>query len=126
MGSRVSSWVRQSRHRAKSYGCVNRLETKDVNELLDTFEEKCAYCGAESTTLDHAFQLSNKAPNVIANCLPSCHACKDKKKNFDMLEFYQAGHIPEPVFLELLKAMLERDGGDELRTYLQGITGIGI
>jgi len=126
MRSKVSSWVRQSRHRAKKYDVLSKLEVQAIQELLDYFNDCCAYCGKAASTLDHPFPLSCKAPNILANVLPSCHDCKTKKGTTDLVAFFNDGHLQRDKFLELVRGMLERDGGNLLREHIKGVTGIGL
>ncbi len=126
MRDKISGWIRQSRHRAKKHNVTNNLKIHAVHELLDSFNNLCAYCGMNGETLNHQFLLSCGAPNVIANILPICQNCKLKKGTTDLVTFYNNGNITNDKFMELLKKMLERDGGPELREYIKGITGIGL
>lgn len=125
MRNKISSWVRQARHRAKRYDCISRLELADLTALLTEYNSLCAYCDEKAVTMDHAFPLSDKAPNVLANCLPACRGCKEKKKNGDLVVYQKEGHISEERMLSLIKQMLERDGCDLVRDHIRNITGIG-
>lgn len=126
MRNKVSSWVRQSRHRAKKHDVLNRLEVATVQALIEEFNSLCAYCGAEANTLDHPFPLSAKAPNVLANVLPCCHSCKTEKGAADLVAFFNGGGVTRDQLIELIRGMLARDGGEILREHIKGVTGIGL
>jgi 5-methylcytosine-specific restriction endonuclease McrA len=126
MNNKISSWVRQSRHRAKKHEVYNDLGIDEICELFKEFNGLCAYCGSNADTMDHSFPLSGKAPNVLANVLPICHKCKTIKGSIDLVAFFNNGHIDETKFLELLRGMLLRAGGDILKDHVKGITGIGL
>lgn len=126
MRNKISSWVRQSRHRAKKHGVVNTLDVQSVLTLVDQFQDTCAYCGETANTLDHPFPLSAKAPNAIANVLPCCHECKTKKGTDDLVAFYGRKGVTQDQLIRLIREMLERDGGEILREHIKGVTGIGL
>ena len=123
MPDTISNWVRQARHRAKKHGCINRLYLSDILDILKAYNSQCAYCSSAAYSFDHAFLLSNRAPNVLANCLPACRECKEKKKGRDLVAYKQT--IGDARFIELIRAMLSRDGADELRDHIRSVTGIG-
>lgn len=122
--STISSWVRQARHRAKKHDIYNNLEIQSVEEIIDEYSKKCAYCGSEAETLDHPFPLKNEAPNASANILPSCRKCKKIKKTNDLAWMFAKGYISNDKYTSLLKEMLTRDGSDELKTHVKRITGM--
>lgn len=127
MHKKISSWVRQSRHRAKNYKVITRLEVKAIQELINELNGLCAYClKLEVFTLDNAFPISDGAPNVLANILPACQDCKHKKGNRDLIAIFSDGQLSRERYLTLLKEMLDRDGKEELRNYIKGITGVGL
>lgn len=125
MHNRISGWVRQSRHRAKKRGVPSDISAGEVGRLVAELGGACAYCGRPSTTLDHPFPVGGGAPNVMANILPCCDACKEAKGVTDMIAF-AGGGMPKDKLMPLLTAMLERRGGSLLREHIKSITGIGL
>jgi hypothetical protein len=123
---KISSWVRQSRHKAKKHDCVNRLAIEAVVALCEENDHTCTYCPKSATTLDHPFPLGDGAPNVIANSLPCCSRCKTAKKSGNLIAFMKAGNITPTAFAAIMAKALARDGGEELKAYLRLITGIGL
>ena len=115
----ISNWVRQARHRAKKNDLINELTVNEVEQLCEQYDYLCIYCKEQATTLDHAFPLKDKAPNVVANVVPSCHTCKRSKKDNNILMI-----LKESADLNsLLVDMLSRQGGDILKDYIKEITG---
>lgn len=127
----ISSWIRQARYRANKRNIYSDLEISDVQEIINEFDGKCAYCdptkdcwGTEADTLDHPFPLSDNTPNVPANVLPCCKMVKHAKKNNDLAWLFMTGAIQQDTYLKALKSMLQRRGGDTVKKHLKTITGI--
>jgi len=120
----ISSWVRQARYRAKNNDIYTDLEVKDVKEIIEYFNEKCAYCGQEATCLDHPFPLKSSAPNVPANTVPCCKSCRDKKKTKDIVWMFSEGLICQDRYLLIIKQLLSLRGGDIIKKFFQMATGI--
>lgn len=127
MHTKLSGWVRQTRHRATRHGCHNNLTSAEVVSIFEFYKDKCAYCSVKNAIgAEHPFHLNDVAPNVAANVLPSCQKCRTKKKDLDLLGMFSAQLITESHLLQLLRDMLSRPGGDELRAYLRRVTAIGL
>lgn len=124
--AKISSWVRQARHRARRYDCVSRLDLAAALQLVDASGCQCSYCDRPCTGLDHAFPLSDKAPNVLANTVPICQVCKTQKKQQDLVAYHEAGFIDDDRYLAVLRQLLDHDGATEMRDHLKKITGIGL
>jgi len=122
--STISSWIRQARYRAKRQDIYSDLEISDVEEIIESYEDKCAYCGDEAETLDHPFPLKPTAPNVPANILPSCKDCKAHKKNNDLVWMFSSGTLEQVKYLELLQQMFSRKGGDTIKEHVRKVTGL--
>lgn len=120
----VSSWVRQARYRANKRNIYSELDIAAVQEIISDWNYSCAYCGADAETLDHPFPLSDTAPNVPANVLPSCKKCKSDKKSNDLVWMFTSGNIEQLKYLEILKAMLSRKGADSVKQHVKLVTGI--
>lgn len=119
----ISNWVRQARHRAKRYNIYSELQIDDIEVIIGD-SNGCAYCHAAMNTLDHPFPLKDTAPNVAANVLPICKACKSRKKTHDLVWLFNNGYISQEKYASLLQQMLVRPGGGELREYVRKIIGI--
>lgn len=67
----------------RRYGHLWRLTTNVWIELCRAFENRCAYCGIESTaealTVDHFDPLSRGGRHELSNILPACWPCNSKK-----------------------------------------------
>ena len=124
--AKISSWVRQARHRARRYKCICRLDLSAALRLVEDSNCKCTYCDQPCCGLDHAFPLSDKAPNVLANTVPICQVCKAQKKQQDLVAYHETGHISNDRYLAVLRWMLSHDGAVEMREHLKKITGIGL
>lgn len=56
------------------------VSVREVRALLARFENKCAYCGRPSETIDHATPLARGGKHEIENLLPACRECNFEKK----------------------------------------------
>ena len=125
----ISSWIRQARYRANKRDIYSDLQIADVQEIVEAFEGRCAYCSEskecwkdEADTLDHPFPLSESTPNVPANVLPCCKNIKALKKNNDLAWLFISGAIPQDTYLALLKSILQRRGGDLIKQHIKTIS----
>lgn len=122
--SSISNWIRQSRHRAKKHNIYSDVKIGQIQEIIDYYGSKCAYCDEEMAALDHSFPMKDRAPNVPSNILPLCRSCKDKKKFNDIAWMYNNNYITNEKYTELLKEMLNRHGSEELKKHLKKIMGV--
>lgn len=120
----ISSWIRQARYRANKRDIYNELKIADVQEIVEDFDGKCAYCGNKAETLDHPFPIKETAPNVPANVLPSCKKCKTDKKTNDIVWLFTQGKLQQLKYLEILKSMFSKTGGDIIKAHVKLVTGI--
>ena len=120
----VSSWIRQARYRANRRNIYSNLQISDVQEIIEDFDGKCAYCDKKAEILDHPFPITDTSPNVPANVLPSCKKCKTNKKTNDIVWFFTQGKLQQPKYLAILKSMFSREGGDIIKNHVKLITGI--
>jgi 5-methylcytosine-specific restriction endonuclease McrA len=70
--------------RKNAEGLCTRLE---VEELLQSLDKRCLYCGAKATTLDHIVPLHHGGTNYIWNIAPACRSCNAQKGTKDAVEF---------------------------------------
>ena len=123
---KISCWVRQSRHRAKKFSCINQLDLQSALLVAEHYSYKCAYCDKQMCGLDHAFLLSDGAPNVNANTVPICETCKCSKKQHGLISYYDSGKIDTNRYLTIIKKMLCENGADALKDHIRAMTGIGL
>lgn len=119
----ISSWVRQARYRAKKYNIYSNLEIADVQAILLTCVS-CAYCEKQVETLDCPFPLKDGGPNVAANIVPCCKACKAVKSNNDVVWMFSNNHITNQVYLDLIRELCSRKGGDRVKEHIRKATGL--
>lgn len=120
----VSSWVRQTRYRAKKHNIFSDLGVQDVADILSTGQCKCSYCGQEGQTLDCPFPLKDGGPHVPANVVPCCKACKKLKGTNDLVWLFSTGKIDEAVYMSLLEELFGRRGGDKIKEHVRRATGM--
>lgn len=121
----ISNWVRQARFRAKRHDIYSNIEMSEVQEMINKYDSKCAYCMIEeANTLDHPFPLKDNAPNVIANVVTCCVSCKGRKKNNDLLWFYNHDLITESNYLRLLEELFNRPNGDRIKNHVRKASGM--
>lgn len=126
----ISNWIRQARYRANKKQIHSDLEIIDVQEIVQLFDGRCALCdeskacwGNTADSLDHAFSLSNEAPNVPANVIPVCKQMKTDNKGSDVATLLSAGLINKVTYLKVLEVILPRRGGDIIKQYIKSIMG---
>lgn len=120
----ISNWVRQARYRAKANELHSDLQIEDVQNIIDSFEGRCAYCGVLAETLDHPFPLKSNAPNIPSNVLPICRSCKGVKKNHDMVWMYNNEHLQQGDYLKIVKFLLSQRGKDAIKVHIRRATGM--
>lgn len=119
----ISSWVRQSRHRARKHNIVSDLEVSDINDILAAHESNCGYCSKSAETFDHPFPLKDKVPNVPANVVPACKKCKRVKKTSDIVWMFNNSHITQDAYIQLVSKMMQRRGSALVKSHMKQITG---
>lgn len=119
----LSSWVRQLRHRAKKHNLFNSLSISEIQEVIDHTNGKCCLCDADYTVLDVAFPLKDGAPNVQANVIVLCAACKGLKRNENLLYLVSNDLISKPIFTNILKLCFSRNHGDILVSHVKALSG---
>lgn len=66
------------------------FSAQDWNETCQFFENRCAYCGAETNLeMDHAIPINKDSlgEHRLGNLIPSCHACNANKHGQDYRTF---------------------------------------
>ncbi len=119
----VSNWIRQSRYRAKKQGIQCNISIEEVLAILEYYADRCAYCTKSADSLDHPFPLKDEAPNISANVLPICKACKNRKKINNIMVMYNAEILSEKEYIKLMKDVLDRDKDGSLRIYVKKLSG---
>ena len=117
----ISGWVRQSRFRARKSGVEVDVSFGEILEVYEAYKYLCAYCGAQAASPDHPFPIKEKGPCVQANIVPCCDLCRSKKKNHNVVKFYQEGHISEQQLHSLIKEFVKRNGGQQLKEYIRSV-----
>lgn len=115
---RISGWLRQSKFRAKRSGVYLDAEFKDVLNIYDGYDYKCAYCGNDANSPDHPFPLKEKAPCVPANIVPCCDKCKKLKKG-NIIQYYRDRYIAESQLQSIIKSMLSQKGGGKIKEHIK-------
>jgi hypothetical protein len=116
---RISGWLRQSRYRARKANITVDITFQDILDIYKQEEYKCAYCGAFADSPDHPFPIKEHGPCIQANVMPCCDHCRNKKKSTSILQFFRNGFIAEEKFQAIVRRMLARKGGVDLKEYLK-------
>lgn len=116
---RVGGWLRQTRFRARKYGCTIDLSLEDVLNAIKG--GKCYLCGIDTEIPDLAFSISDKAPCVQANLVVCCPDCRINRKNKNPIELYKAGKITREKLQSILVELSRRKGGSILKEHLRQI-----
>lgn len=66
---------------------------KDKRRFINSsWDQRCAYCGAEATSLDHIIPKNKGGTNSVSNLVPSCSRCNNSKANLDLVQWYLSQH----------------------------------
>jgi len=79
----------QTRQRLISSCEINDLTKVDWQEVLQTFNYRCAYCHKESNHMekDHIIPLSRGGNHTKSNIVPACRSCNSRKHDKTLLEY---------------------------------------
>ena len=73
-----------ARHNAKrrsAYDITPRLTAADWRNILELYDNRCAYCGAEGDLQqDHIIPIARGGKHEAANVAPSCRRCNSFKR----------------------------------------------
>lgn len=77
--------IRNSTKKALQHKCLRLpYAAKDLDQLLETFNNECAYCGSKyGVGADHFIPLSKGGADAIYNLVPACLSCNASKNNRD-------------------------------------------
>jgi len=120
----ISSWVRQARYRAKKHNISSDLTVADVVEMLANTGHGCQYCAKPATTLDYPFPLKAGGPNIPANVVPCCKACKTTKGSNDIVWMYSSGLISSEHYMQILELLFSRRGGAIVKEHVRQAVGM--
>lgn len=98
----------QSKNRRFRLSCHRAAYSfEQVQQLRESFDWQCAYCGSgEATSLDHFIPMSKGGPDCIGNLLPCCLSCNHKKQDSDALDWYQKTPFYSPKRWKKIKKVL--------------------
>lgn len=72
----------KARRYARERGSIGSHTLKEWENLKNTFNNKCAFCGEKTKlTKDHIIPLSKGGTDFIENIQPLCKNCNSKKHN---------------------------------------------
>lgn len=120
---RISGWLRQSRYRARKSNVEVDVSFQEVVDIYEEYDYHCAYCGSHADSPDHPFPIRDRGPCVPANVVPCCNNCRNLKKNHNLIRFYQDGHLTEDTLHAIIKSMVVRKGGADLRNCIKKTIG---
>jgi 5-methylcytosine-specific restriction endonuclease McrA len=58
-------------------------------QIFEAWTGKCAYCGAQSQSIDHILARSRGGLHVTQNCVPACLACNGSKSDREVLSWWR-------------------------------------
>ena len=74
--------------------------------IFSRSNNKCVYCGAKATEIDHVIPRSSGGTNSVHNLVASCRACNQKKSNLSLKDF---GKLVGKDFSKLTPKKLPKD-----------------
>ncbi len=119
----INAWLRQAKYRAAKKHVISSVTLEEIQATLQHYNNRCAYCNQAAIGLDHALPLKDGAPNVQANILPCCAACRTLKQG-DLIDFYQQGYLSQQQYLDILRYLLSQTGGELVKSAIKKIVSI--
>jgi 5-methylcytosine-specific restriction endonuclease McrA len=81
---------KSQRRRSKKNSLPATLTQEQWEQIVDHFDHKCAYCGAESMlTRDHLIALANGGGYTKTNIIPACKKCNSSKRTHTFESWYR-------------------------------------
>ena len=106
----VSFDTAQMSSNTKLYGANYQQGPLYQNKLrsfvFNRSNNKCVYCGAKATEIDHVIPRSSGGTNSIYNLVASCRACNKKKSNLTLKAF---GKLMNKDYSHLVPKKLPKD-----------------
>lgn len=78
--------------------------------ILRAFDHKCAYCArsGQKLTVDHVMPLSRGGRHCIANLVPACANCNQKKGSMTVVEWRNFSRAKKQSFKQKLNNKMNR------------------
>jgi 5-methylcytosine-specific restriction endonuclease McrA len=71
-----------ARYRAKLKARrLHSISSTDLQARISVFGDKCAYCGAAWSRLDHLKPIARGGPHCLSNLRPACASCNHRKSS---------------------------------------------
>ena len=112
--------------RAKKYEVSISLTLEQVRQIIEEHADNCPLCDANVEILSHAFPLSQGAPCVMANVIPTCKECWTQLENGrkDLVILFNEGVVDQDKYIDVMRAMFRREGADLLKPYVRKLIGL--
>jgi 5-methylcytosine-specific restriction endonuclease McrA len=66
-----------------------RAKRRFRESIYNSWDNKCAYCGAPATSLDHVIPRYRSGSSNRNNLIPACQRCNSNKASYKMEEWYR-------------------------------------
>lgn len=82
--------LNENKRRTSKKKALSFLTQKQWTNIVDKFNNSCAYCGVEnySLTIDHFIPISSGGELTISNIIPCCRSCNSSKNKYNFFEWY--------------------------------------
>jgi 5-methylcytosine-specific restriction endonuclease McrA len=77
--------------------------------IYEAWDNQCAYCKAEATSLDHVIPRFKSGSNNRNNLVPACRRCNTNKASAKMEEWYLQQAFFDQSRLDRIKAWTSQD-----------------
>ena len=84
----------------------NLYQNKLRSFIFSRSNNKCVYCGAKATDIDHIIPRAQGGSNSVHNLTPACRSCNQKKSNLSLKDF---GKIMNKDYSHLEPKKLPKD-----------------
>lgn len=73
--------VKNANRRTSVLGLESNLTFLEWLNILEEYNNSCAYCGGSYSDIDHVYPVSAGGGTTKENCVPCCGSCNSRKKD---------------------------------------------
>lgn len=109
--------INENKRRTLKKKALSFLSQKQWQNIVDKFNNSCAYCGSDNVTLtmDHFIPISSGGEFTVSNIVPCCYSCNSSKNKYNFFEWYSKQEFYNKQREEkILKHLNYKDGTQQI------------